>query len=70
MGWVSTKDKQYPDRQGKWEHVPCLVIRKGQILIRPWNSEHLVWDDEDGDDFFCDASEISYWMLLSDLPEP
>jgi len=70
--WISIKDKLHPDKPGmrRYEHVACLVVRKREILIRQWNCEHLVWDSEDGDDFFCKAEDITHWMPLSNLPLP
>jgi hypothetical protein len=70
LGWISTKDKLHPDKPGlkPYEQVACLVVYKCEVFIRLWNCEHLVWDDEDGDDYFCSAEDVSYWMLLPDLP--
>lgn len=67
--WILTKDKEHPDKPGKdcYEQIPCLVLYKGKILLRQWNCEHRVWDTEDGDDFFCNTSEVTQWMVL---PEP
>ena len=63
--WVRTVDR-LPGKPGKdsYEHVDCAIFRKGEILCRPWNCEHLCWDDEDRDDFFCDALEPTHWMRL------
>lgn len=70
MEWIPTADKLRPDKPGKrpYEQVPCLVVKNQEILIRLWNFEHLVWDDEDGDDFFCNAVDVTHWMPLPDLP--
>lgn len=70
LGWISTQDKLHPDKPGlkPYEQVPCLVVYKREVFIRLWNCEHFVWDDEDGDDYFCSAEEITHWMLLPGLP--
>lgn len=66
VGWIQSKDKLHPDKPGieRYEQIPCLIVRKGEILIRLWNCEHLVWDTEDGDDYFCGAEEVTHWMPL------
>lgn len=52
------------------EHVYCLVIdnTKG-LVIRPYNTRDECWDDEDADDYYCDASgsKITKWVTLEDL---
>lgn len=70
MKWIPTTEKLHPEKPGKrpYEQVPCLIMKNGRILLRQWNCEHLVWDDEDGDDFFCEAKEVTHWMLLPHLP--
>jgi hypothetical protein len=70
MNWIPTTEKPHPDKPGlaRYEHIPCLVVYHGEICIRQWNCEHLVWDDEDGDDFCCKADEVMYWMPLPPMP--
>lgn len=69
MTWTFTNEKLHPDKPGlrPYEQLSCLIVRNGELLIRQWNCEHLVWDTEDGDDFFCEAKDVTQWMLLSDL---
>ena len=66
--WIKTTDR-LPEKPGKqrYEYIKCLIYHMGEIKIRPWNCEHLVWDDEERDDFFCNPTEPTHWMLL---PEP
>lgn len=61
--WIATKDKLHPDKPGlyKYEQIRCLVIFRGRPRILMWNCEHLCWDDEEGDDFFCNAADVTYW---------
>ena len=33
-----------------------------------WNSHYAVWDQEDGDDYYCDPEKIAYWMELPPMP--
>ena len=68
--WISVKDR-LPEKPGKrgYEHVYCLVYAPGEgALVRPWNCEHLCWDDEDGDDYSCLNGHITHWMPLPDKP--
>ena len=70
MNWIPTTEKTHPDKPGlaRYEQIPCLVVYHGEICIRQWNCEHLVWDEEDGDDFCCKADEVTHWMPLPPMP--
>ena len=70
MNWIPTTEKPHPDKPGlaRYEQIPCLVVYHGEICIRQWNCEHLVWDEEDGDDFCCKADEVTHWMPLPPMP--
>ena len=71
MEWIPTTDKLHPDKPGQrpYEQVPCLIVRNREILLRQWNCQHLVWDTEDGDDFYCEANKhVTHWMTLPPLP--
>ncbi len=69
MHLISTAEKPHPDKPGvhPYEQVLCLIVRNGEPLLRQWNCEHQVWDTEDGDDFFCHASEVSHWVPVSEI---
>lgn len=69
LTWTLTTDKPHPDKPGKanYEQIRCLVVYRGETLLRLWNCEHLCWDDEEGDDWFCDVDDVTAWMLA---PEP
>jgi len=47
-----------------YEYVDCLILYKGEVLKRPWNCEHLCWDDEHYDDFFCHPTDPTAWTFL------
>ena len=70
MEWIATTDKLHPDKPGQrqYEQIPCLIVRNREILLRQWNCEHLVWDGEDGDDFYCKAEDVTHWMPLPPMP--
>ena len=70
MEWIATADKLHPDKPGitRYEQIPCFIVRNREILIRQWNCEHLVWDTEDGDDFYCEAKDVTHWMPLPEAP--
>lgn len=66
--WVFPKSiADMPVKPGKaaYEYVECLILRKGEILARPWNCEHQVFDDEAQDDFFCEWREVTAYMDLT-----
>lgn len=70
-GWIKiTCANDLPKKPGKerYEYVECLIFHNGEIKMRPWNCEHLCWDDEEHDDFFCDAMEPSHYMKLPAPP--
>lgn len=59
--WISTKEK-LPENS-----TFCVVLdfdNKMQILY--FNVEEMVWDDAEGDDYFCDIDEIKYYI---EIPE-
>jgi len=68
--WNDPKDGM-PIKPGlkSYEYVDCLIVKTGDVLIRPWNCEHLCFDDESYDDHDCDASEITAWAHLPTAPE-
>ncbi len=68
--WVKPQDA-LPTKPGKksYEYVDCLIVHKGEIKMRPWNCEHLCFDDEHYDDFFCDASDVELWRPLPSIPD-
>lgn len=68
--------KDVPQVYGEYENkiapsIPCLV--KGYLStgygygVRYWNVEYEVWDNEDADDYECDADKIEKWAYLDDL---
>lgn len=64
MEWISVKEKQHPD-----EDIQCLVVKNKYVQILQWNKHELVWDDEHGDDFYCKAEKVDYWMPLPTQPK-
>lgn len=69
--WIKiTSLGSLPNGPGRetYEYVDCLIYHKGEIKMRPWNCEHLCWDDEDRDDFYCDAMEPSHYMIVPAPP--
>ena len=47
-----------------YEHIECLIYHNGDVKLRLWNCEHLVWDDEHGDDFYCLPTEPKAYMII------
>lgn len=70
MSWIKVEDG-LPTKDGN-SSIYCLVydIYNG-IVVRPYNEYHKCWDDEDADDYYCDAvgGKITHWMPIPDLPK-
>ena len=62
MNWINSKDKQHPDVENLHESVLCLVYVNEQVKLLTWNEYHKCWDDENGDDFYC--NKVDYWMEI------
>lgn len=70
--WKAIKDG-LPEKPGleQYEQVVCLVITMfDHFTILTWNCEHGCWDDEDGDDYACDALDVKYYIPISQLSKP
>ncbi len=67
--WIKT-ETALPKKPGlkSYEYVECLIFINGEILQRPWNCEHLCWDDIYHDDFQFKPKDPSHWMPLPDAP--
>ena len=70
--WVRTADR-LPEKPGikDYEYVDCWIFVNGEVLQRPWNCEHLVWDDVYYDDAEFEPLEPSHWMpcKIPDAPK-
>lgn len=84
LGWDAAcayKDKQLPrwirsatvlpsdSRPNDRESLLCLCIHKGRPCLLRWNYHYKVWDDEEGDDFYCSPLDVSLWMEFPDWPK-
>lgn len=67
--WIKTADR-LPEKPGlsSYEQIDCLIFHNGEIKHRVWNCEHLVWDDSDGDDFYCRPKDPTHWMPFPEEP--
>lgn len=57
--WIKTEDKMPEDNE--------LVLTSSSVhgtKLLVWNDFHKVWDDEDGDDVYCDCDKIDAWMPI------
>jgi len=73
--WVPTAERVPANPEGfpRNDHVPCLCAWLGEnvggdMRILQWNAYYKVWDDAYGDDFFCNAQEVTHWMPLPPWP--
>lgn len=60
MEWIKFSDQRPKDGER------CLVCDKHfkDVYIMMYNGHHECWDDENGDDYYCDFDRIDYWMPL------
>lgn len=57
--WISIEDRMPEDEQ--------LVLTSSSIYgikLLVWNDHYNVWDDEDGDDVYCERDKIDTWMPI------
>jgi hypothetical protein len=66
MEWIKVTD-ELPESDNTF-----LVYDNYQgIVVRYFNKFHNCWDDEYGDDYYCDAiqGKITHWMTLPNEPK-
>lgn len=57
--WISVNKRMPEDEQ--------LVLTSSSIYgikLLVWNDHYNVWDDEDGDDVYCERDKIDTWMPI------
>lgn len=57
--WISIEDRMPEDEQ--------LVLTSSSIYgikLLVWNDHYNAWDDEDGDDVYCERDKIDAWMPI------
>lgn len=68
MNWT----KGHPEKDG--QYLVCEICKYKdkqwlEVKILTWNSYYTVWDDEKGDDYYCDPERVYCWMSLPEKPE-
>lgn len=63
MEWIKTEN-QIPENG---EQVLCWYYGY-QYKLLIWNGVYNCWDDEEGDDYFCDRDRVEYWTHLPKEP--
>lgn len=69
MEWIKVNDR-LPSNDGN-NSIYCIVFDTyNGIIVRPYNEYHKCWDNEDADDYYCDAvgGKITHWMKLPEIP--
>lgn len=67
--WVSVEER-LPEAEDDIA-IHCLVwVKNWGVTVRCYNKYHKCWDDEDGDDYYCDAvnGKITHWQPLPPAP--
>lgn len=71
MEWISVKDR-LPETDNIKEDIFCLVYNESHctISIHPYCQFYKCWNDEENDDYFCEAigDEITHWAPLPAPP--
>ncbi len=69
--WIKTSER-LPERVpgARYSQVRCLCwpVDESEPRILTFNHQHMVWDDDSGDDFYCQIGEVSHWMPLPGRP--
>ena len=62
MDWISFFDQKPNDGE------KCLVCYKPwkRVILLTYNFYDVCWDDAEGDDYFCDFTDVDYWCSLPD----
>ena len=67
--WIKTSEALPPrDMSAAYSQVQCLAVIENQVRLLYFNHEHECWDDEDGDDYYCDIDRVSHWMPIPESP--
>lgn len=74
MDWISINEKDkledgkyLVNKKYEWQrHETKGVYYEIQILT--FNSFHECWDDESGDDYYCDIDRVTHFMKLPEQP--
>lgn len=70
--WISTKERLPTrfDNSNDYCQIDCLVVQRDCIKHLVWNCEHNCWDDDSGDDWYCEPMAVEYWQPFPELPTP
>lgn len=60
MDWIKFSD-QKPHKCEKY--LVCFKPYK-TVMVLVYNERYECWDDEDGDDYYCDFDQVDYWCPL------
>lgn len=74
MRWRYTKDGEIPQNQDSMNsyggHVACLVeMVHFDYKVLCYNVYEHCWDDDEGDDYYCDTYEVKRWIPIKELTE-
>ena len=70
LDWIPTQDRLPSNTLGlNRESLPCFCIHLGNPVLLQWNFHYQNWDDSEGDDFFCAATDVSHWMQVPAIPK-
>ena len=69
MEWNKCPEKlPERDKEANYSQVPCIVIHDNEIRILVYNHEHMCWDRDDGDDYYCNIADVTHWMHVPAPP--
>lgn len=70
MNWIKTSEQRPPREPNvKYSNPKVIVYYNEEVMMLCFNHEHECWDDESGDDYYCDVEDVEYWMPLPKEPK-
>ena len=61
--WVRTSDAT-PEDGERVLIKRCCYSLSDYWEVATWNDHYNVWDDAEGDDYFCDKENVECWLRI------
>ncbi|SOC30524.1 hypothetical protein SAMN05428964_10975 [Thalassospira xiamenensis] len=65
LEWVKSSERlPQNDNPKSDDHIWCWAYYNGQVELMPFNPYHECWDDNEMDDYRCDAQAVLLWARM------